>query len=191
MIGTRRKDSGRPGGGFLVLLATALVAVIFFAWGLSTPPLEQVWQMQTELALGVRKPLSPSERRLFAAALLEHPELADGMLGDRLVGIISMNHDGLIESGCAFLVARKPEERQTVQIIATHIQGGDPVPIEVTSPGVCQRGVVSSDAPFVAAIPGDGAFPRLIEVRFGPRTALKKRAGRGGQGIVLRTQVLP
>jgi len=180
-----------PGAGLAILLATALAAAAFLAWGLRTPTLERVWQLQIELGLGVRKALSTPERELLAAALLKNPGLAEGMLGEATFGIISANRDGLIDNGYLYLVARKGSRGRTMELRTTDRRGGDPVPIEVTAGAAVTRGEVKEGAPFVWELPDDHPLPALIEVRFGSGEGPEKKGGPDRPGMLVRTREQP
>jgi hypothetical protein len=87
-----------PSVGFCAILLTYLLTASFFAWGLSTPPLDRVWQLHHELKTGGVYALTAPDRQLLVSAMERHPELAQALLSSGQVGIISAHRDGWIDT---------------------------------------------------------------------------------------------
>lgn len=172
----------RPGPGFLVVFFTASVSAAFFAWGARMPELERVWRIQLGLEAGKRKALSASERAAFSDAIRRHPDLADGMLGARDIGIISAHRDGLIETNYVYLIRKKSSPKYVLELTATDARGTKPIEVEVRTSSAEKKGTVASGAPFVWELPDEGPFPDLIEVR------LDAKGKRDRHAIVVRTR---
>ncbi len=152
----------KPGGGFVWLIVAALASVVFFGWGLRTPPLERVWQMQLELMLGSRGALSRDEVGLLRQTLERNPGLADNMLKGAPSGLISANTGGIVDSGYAYALRRAPAGANSLVIVSPI---GEGLTIRASVGGSERRGTTSGDEPFIWQLPGDGPFPQLVEVR--------------------------
>lgn len=149
----------RPGWGFACLVATCVACTAAIGWGLRTPALEQVWQLQLELLLGDRAQLSRGERGLLQDTLERYPLMARHMLDDAPRGLISANVGGVVDHGCAYAVRRGPEP---AEIVLTS-PSGDELAVRVRTARVTVEGLADG-APFVWALPQEGPFPQLIEV---------------------------
>ncbi len=150
----------RPGAGFVLLLSVLLLAAAFFAWGLKTPALERVWQMQLELMLGSRDALSARDFALLEGTLTRYPELADNMLEETKGGLISANAEGLVDTGHAVLVRKSSSAPGVLTVTAA---SDKKLALRVRASGHKQSGECAQGAPFVWPLP-DGPFPQLIEV---------------------------
>ncbi len=155
----------RPGAGFVLLVCSALGCLGFFTWGLSRPDLDVVAQLQLELRLGQRSPLSGEELRLLQRALCRHPKLAEDLLEGDGYGLISGHRRGLVEHGWAYLL-RTPERSQ------------DPVQVQVPAGLKKQHlkvrgrtahheieGQATLESPFSWLPPSEGPCPTVIEIR--------------------------
>ena len=87
-----------PSLGFCLIVLTYLLTAGFFAWGLSTPPLDRVWQLHHQLKTGDLYALGRDDRELLEAAMARHPELAQALLSSGQIGIISAHRDGWIDT---------------------------------------------------------------------------------------------
>ena len=152
----------RPGLGFTVLVATTIGAAFFFVWGLRTPPLEHIWQMQLELLLGDRDALSPAEEELLQDVLERYPGLADNMLEDADSGLISANLGGVVDRGYAYVVRRTATAAKRLVVGSPT---GAKLKLQASIATVDTQGVASGTAPFVWSLPDEGPFPQLIGLR--------------------------
>jgi hypothetical protein len=75
---------------------TYILVFAFFAWGFSTPALDQVWRHHHELKIGKTGKLKKAERKSLNKAMKRHPRLAKALLQGAPVGIISAHNDGWI-----------------------------------------------------------------------------------------------
>ncbi|MEY4546265.1 MAG: hypothetical protein RL685_2460 [Pseudomonadota bacterium] len=87
-----------PSLGFCAIVLTYLLTASFFAWGLSTPPLDRVWQLHHQLKTGDVYALTAQDRELLVTSMERHPELAQALLSSGRVGIISAHRDGWIDT---------------------------------------------------------------------------------------------
>ena len=92
--------------GSWLVAACVLLAAAFFAWGLGTPPLDDAWRVQIELATSDGAPLSDADRESFQRTLWRHPSIADDMLDGARWGIVSAHDDDRVQAGHSYLVAR-------------------------------------------------------------------------------------
>lgn len=174
----------RPGPGFFVVFLTAAISTAFFVWGARMPELERVWRIQLGLEAGKRRALSASERKIFSEAIQRHPDIAEGMLGARDIGIISAHRDGLIETGYAYLIRKKSSPKYVLELTATDARGTKPIEVEVRTNSAEKKGTVAAGSPFVWELPDEGPFPDLIEVR------IDAPGKRDRHAIVVRTREL-
>jgi hypothetical protein len=150
--------------GFSVLVVTLLGTIAFFAWGLSTPPLDQVWRMQIELAVGDRPALDEGELRTLRETLVRHPEVADAFLKGSDHGVVSSAH--LLGGSYAYLIRRAAGEPATLEIALDRSPRSAGAQIEARTGSDHRRGAVSDASPLLWKIGDEGPFPQLIEVRF-------------------------
>jgi hypothetical protein len=108
-----------PSLGFCAIALTYLLTAGFFAWGLTTPPLDRAWQLHHQLKTGDVYALSGEDRELLTSAMARHPALAGALLSSGQVGIISAHHDGWIETP-EVTVVRTP--RSVARSIVLEIQ---------------------------------------------------------------------
>jgi hypothetical protein len=148
-----------------LLLLVALGAVAFFAWGLVTPRLDEVWRIAIELQLGARPALSRAELRHLQDALADHPQLADHLTEGEHAGIFSAHEDGRVEGEYAYLVRRSPQEpgRLEVAFAGSETLGMVEVTARTTKQG--ERGRAEPGEPFAWTLPDSGPFPQLVEIR--------------------------
>lgn len=106
----------KPSIGFCLVCLTYGLTVAFFAWGLSTPPLDRVWQLHHELKIGDVYDLKEEDRELLAAAMARHPNLGPALLSVGEIGIISAHRDGWIETPIVTLV-RTPRAGGVTRIV--------------------------------------------------------------------------
>jgi hypothetical protein len=156
----------RPSLGFSLVVATYALSIAFFAWGLSTPPLDRVWQLHHELKIGRIYKLSKDDRRLLIDSMREHPSLASALLGAGQVGIISAHHDGWIDTPHVTIVRtpRSPAALRLLLDIQTppqHI----PYEIEIDGPGWERELEVQARGPLAVELPPPPAVPELITLK--------------------------
>ena len=151
----------RPGMGFGILAVVVMASTIFFGWGWSRPPLDEVWQMQLELRLGTRSALRSDERRLLQDTLARYPLLAVNMLEDAATGIISAERGGMVDTDYVYIVRQTAAAPEFLTITSP---SGAPLQLAVRTATAKTAGEANG-APFVWTIPNTGPFPQLTEVR--------------------------
>ena len=151
----------RPGWGFALFVAVALSSAVFIGWGLRTPPLDLVWQMQLELVLGERKSLADAEFELLQDTLERYPDLADHMLDGAASGLVSAHVAGAVDMGYAYAVRRT---RQAAQALVVTSPTGERLEFEVRTVEANGRGATSGAESFSWRLPDEGPFPQLVQV---------------------------
>jgi hypothetical protein len=150
----------RPSMGFSIVVLTYGLTVGFFAWGLSTPPLDRVWQLHHELKIGRIFKLEKENRKLLLSAMARHPALAAALLPSGQIGIISANRDGWVDTPHVTIV-RTPRSTATVRIVLDIQTPPQHIPYEIEVDGtsweqeltVEERGVMHIDLPPPPATP--------------------------------------
>lgn len=156
----------RPSLGFSLVVATYALSVAFFAWGLSTPSLDRVWQLHHELKIGRIYKLSKDDRRLLIDSMRGHPSLASALLDAGQVGIISAHRDGWIDTPHVTIVRtpRSPAALRLLLDIQTppqHI----PYEIEIDGSGWEREIEVQARGPLAVELPPPPAVPELITLK--------------------------
>ncbi len=150
---------GRPSVGFILVIGSYALTLAFFAWGLSTPPLDRVWQLHHELKIGRAYALTQDEKDLLSGAMRRHSALAAALLPSGQMGIISAHRDGWIDTPEVTLL-RTPRASTArllldIQTPPQHI----PYKLELSGSGwrhaleVTARGQLSLDLPAPPAEP--------------------------------------
>ena len=151
----------RPGRGFLLLIATFLFSLGFFAWGVRTPPLDTIWRMQVELKIGDRDLLSRDEMRLLQGTLERYPDIAEHMLEGADSGLISANVGGVVDRGYAYFVRKSADSPDQLEV--TSVSGAELAVTALTTTEF-YRGVATGDESFIRTLPVNGPFPQLVGV---------------------------
>lgn len=155
-----------PSLGFSIVVATYALTVAFFAWGLSTPPLDRVWQLHHELKIGRLYKLSKDDRQLLAAAMQRHPALAASLLDSGQAGIISAHRDGWIDTPYVTLIRtpRSPASLHLTFDVQTPLQY-IPYNIEIDGAGWERKVAVEARGKLVVELPPPPAVPELIIIK--------------------------
>lgn len=162
----------RPGAGLVVLAVSSLGVAFFLAWGLVTPPLDEVWRMQIEMGLRGVEPLTAREFRLLQATLRRYPALADNMLAEDVAGLVSPHQDGVVDTGYAYLMRKGARAAGRLQVKTI---GDKPVRLEVRTLTASARGEARPESAYTWHVPNDGPFPQLLEVRLTGGTSQRTR----------------
>jgi hypothetical protein len=156
----------RPSLGFSIVVATYALTVAFFAWGLSTPPLDRVWQLHHELKIGRLFKLSKEDRQLLTAAMQQHPSLAASLLDSGQAGIISAQRDGWIDTPYVTLI-RTPRSPASLKVsfdVQTPLQY-IPYNIEIDGAGWERKLAVEARGTLVVELPPPPPQPELIIIK--------------------------
>jgi hypothetical protein len=144
----------RPSLGFLAIVVTYGLTLAFFAWGLSSPPLDRVWLLHHELKIGKVYRLEEEDRELLQSSMLRYPALAAALLTKGQIGIISAHRDGWIDTPVITII-RTPRSGTTLRIMLDVQTPAAYLPYEIEIGGaswqrkltVSARGKLSVDLP--------------------------------------------
>jgi hypothetical protein len=144
----------RPSLGFTAILATYGLTLAFFAWGLSPPPLDRVWQLHHELKIGRVYELEKEDLELLRSSMARYPALAAALLPRGQIGIVSANRDGWIDTPVITII-RTPRSGSTRRIVFDVQTPAAYIPYEIRVDGsnwqkkltVSARGTLSLDLP--------------------------------------------
>jgi hypothetical protein len=156
----------KPSPGFCLMVLTYSLTLAFFAWGLTTPALDRVWQLHHQLKTGAVYALTPADHELLVTALGRHPALAEALLSAGRIGIISAQRDGWIDTPEVTIV-RTPRAlaRQRILLDIQTPPEHIPYQLALSGPGwqrdleVRARGTLALDLP-----PPTGA-PELLSLK--------------------------
>jgi hypothetical protein len=156
----------RPSLGFSIVVLTYGLTVGFFAWGLSTPPLDRVWQLHHELKIGRVFKLEKQDRQLLLSAMARHPALAAALLPSGQIGIISANRDGWIDTPHVTIV-RTPRSTATSRIVLDIQTPPQHIPYEIEVDGTSweQELTVQARGVMYIDLPPPPAVPELVTVK--------------------------
>ena len=156
----------RPSLGFSLVVATYVLTLGFFAWGLSTPPLDRVWHLHHELKIGRVYKLSKEDRQLLGSAMQRHPSLAAAMLDAGQLGIISAHRDGWIDTPYVTLIRtpRAPASQRIVFDVQTPLQY-IPYNIEIDGAGWERKLAVEARGSLVVELPPPPSESELIIIK--------------------------
>lgn len=158
-------SSRRPSLGFSLVVLTYGLTLAFFAWGLSTPPLDRVWLLHHELKVGRVYKLAKEDRELLLSAMARHPALAAALLPAGQTGIISANRDGWIDTPHATII-RTPRSAAArivldIQTPPQHI----PYEIEVDGTGWEREITIHARGVTLIDLPAPPPVPELITIK--------------------------
>ena len=158
-------SSRRPSIGFSLVVATYALSVAFFAWGLSTPPLDRVWQLHHELKIGRVYKLSKDDRTLLRESMLRHPTLASALLGAGQYGIISAHRDGWIDTPVVSII-RTPSSPTTLSLVFDIQTPPQYIPYEIEIDGAGWEREVDAEqrGPLRVELPAPPAVAELLTV---------------------------
>jgi hypothetical protein len=156
---------GRPSLGFILVIGSYALTLAFFAWGLSTPPLDRVWQLHHELKIGRAYALTPEEKDLLSGAMRRHSALAAALLPSGQIGIISAHRDGWIDTPEVTLI-RTPRASTVrflldIQTPPQHM----PYKLELSGKSWHQSLEVSARGQLALNLPAPPAEPELLTLK--------------------------
>jgi hypothetical protein len=156
----------RPSVGFSLVVAVYALSVAFFAWGLSTPPLDRIWQLHHELKIGRIYKLPKEDRQLLLESMREHPTLASALLDAGQVGIISAHRDGWIDTPHVTII-RTPRSAAALRLLLDVQTPPQYIPYEIEIDGSdWERELeVHARGPLAVELPPPPAVPELITLK--------------------------
>ena len=149
-----------PSLGFCLIVLTYSLSLALFAWGLTTPRLDRVWQLHHQLKTGAVHTLTRADQELLVSSLARHPALAEALLSAGHIGIISAQRDGWIDTPEVSII-RTPRATLTQRILLEIQTPPEHMPYRVTVQGpawqreleVQARGKLALDLPPPTALP--------------------------------------
>lgn len=123
-----------PSIGFVCVCIAYVSTASFFAWGFSTPPLDRIWVLDKELKIGEKWKLSKQDERLFRRQLDLYPELAESLLSETQIGVISAQREGWIETP-EVTILRTPQAGEFKYLVLNVQTPPEHLPLKVTIKG--------------------------------------------------------
>ena len=167
----------RPTTGFVTVCAVYVAVAAFFAWGLSTPDLDRVWALHHELKSGRVGAPGERDRAVLMRSMKRHPELADALLREGDIGLISSNMEGWIGTSEATIVrSRRANSGQlaTAQRLQLEIASPDtllPITIELQGEGWREQRELAARGVHALSLPPLKGSSELIVLRLKGRAA--------------------
>lgn len=87
-----------PSVGFVLVCAVYSCTAAFLAWGFQTPALDRIWTLDHELKIGKIWNLSDQDLEVLRSGLREYPGLAEALLSDTQIGIVSAHRERWVET---------------------------------------------------------------------------------------------
>ncbi|HET6337212.1 MAG TPA: hypothetical protein VFG30_28500 [Polyangiales bacterium] len=161
----------RPTAGFVTVCVVYLAVAAFFAWGLATPDLDRVWTLHHELKSGRVGAPSERDRAVLIRSMKRHPELAEALLRESEIGLISSNMEGWIATSEATIVRTK---RATAQELQLDIASPDtllPITVELQGEGWREQRELATRGVHALSLPAFKGASELIVLRLKGRAA--------------------
>lgn len=151
MTAPRTTRARLPSVGFCALIVVHVGLVAFLLWGFATPPLERVWELHHTLKIGKLGRLEPRDVELLRTAMANHPQLAESLLGEGQLGLVSAHSRGWLETPEATVLrsARAPDQC-SMQVEAR--MPTDAFPVTVDAEGRGWRARVTLKEPGVKSL---------------------------------------
>jgi hypothetical protein len=118
-----------------VLACSAYAATAaFLAWGFQTPSLDRIWTLDHELKIGRTWNLTDEDLAILRNALRDYPGLAEALLNDTQIGIVSAHRERWVETP-EVTVIRTKEAGQYAFVELDVQTPRDHLPLNVTVKG--------------------------------------------------------
>jgi hypothetical protein len=155
-----------PSLGFCLMVSTYALTLAFFAWGLTTPRLDRVWQLHHQLKTGDVYALTRADRQLLISSLARHPALAEALLPAGHIGIISAQRDGWIDTP-EVSILRTPRATLTQRILLEIQTPPEHLPYRMTlqGPGWQRELEVRERGTLVFPLPPPAGQPELLTLK--------------------------
>jgi hypothetical protein len=161
----------RPTTGFVTVCAVYVAVAAFFAWGLSTPDLDRVWTLHHELKSGRVGAPSDRDRAVLIRSMKRHPELADALLREGDIGLISSNMEGWIATSEATIVRTEQAGARAVQLEIASSDTLLPITVELQGEGWREQRELAARGVHALSLPPLKGSPELIVLRLKGRAA--------------------
>ena len=161
----------RPTTGFVTVCAVYVAVAAFFAWGLSTPDLDRVWTLHHELKSGRVGAPSQRDRSVLIRSMKRHPELADALLREGDIGLISSNMEGWIGTSEATIVRTKRATARQLQLEVASPDALLPITVELQGEGWREQRELAARGVHALTLPAFKGSSELIVLRLKGRAA--------------------
>lgn len=152
-----------PSIGCVAILFTNVALMAFLFWGLQKPALHRVWELHHELKIGAVGQLSPKDHALLNAELVEHTELAQALLSEGAIGLISANSNGWLETPDATAIRAAGAGADCVMNLRVKIPDDAlPLTIEARGSGWQRRMSITRQGENRIPLPDAGGVPEII-----------------------------
>ncbi len=155
-----------PSVGFCLIVLTYSLTLGFFAWGLTTPPLDRVWELHHQLKTGTAYALTRADHELLSGALERHPALAEALLPSGQIGIISAQRDGWVDTP-EVTILRTARATLTQRIVLEVQTPPQHLPFRATlvGPGWQRAVEVQARGTLALELPAPGGAPELLSLK--------------------------
>lgn len=174
----------RPSGGFICIIATYTLVLLFFGWGLQTPDLDKIWTLHHLLKIGQKAQLTEDEKQLLNQAMDRHNELARDLLDNQEIGIISAHKSGWIATRTATIL--RTQQATDVANLALNVHTPNdlyPFSIQLTGKNWNKTLKIEKSGKHVVDLPKPEHHSEIIEVTL-------KGKGLDPDPSILGTQIL-
>jgi hypothetical protein len=156
----------KPSPGFCLMVLTYSLTLAFFAWGLTTPPLDRVWQLHHQLKTGDVYALTHTDRELLVSAMARHPALAEALLSAGHIGIISAQRAGWIDTPEVTII-RTPRALVSQRLLLEIQTPPEHMPYRValTGPGWRRELEVRARGTLTLDLPPPSGEPELLSLK--------------------------
>lgn len=161
----RARRRRRPTTGFVAVIVVYAAVAAFFAWGISTPDLDRVWTLHHELKSGRLGAPRPADRDVLIRSMKRHPELADALLREASIGLISSNMEGWIATSEATIVRTQGAKAKAVQLEIASPEALLPITVELEGQGWREQRELTARGVHALALPALEDASELIVLR--------------------------
>lgn len=127
------------GGGFLLILISYSISILFFSWGFSKPELERVWEIYHEFKTDKINTLSENDRIILSKNFIKYSDLKNEFLKEKEIAILNFNVNGLIKNKNSVTILRK-DNNKTIDLIRIKLNDKNLQDVTVTIKGTLGKG---------------------------------------------------
>lgn len=127
------------GGGFLLILISYSISILFFSWGFSKPDLERVWEIYHEFKTDKINTLTENDRIILSKNLIKYSNLKNEFLKEKEIAILNTNINGLIKYKDSVTILRK-DNNKTIDLIRIKLNDKSLKDLTVSIKGTLGKG---------------------------------------------------
>ncbi len=162
----RERRRAKPSVGFVAVCIVHVLAISFFVWGFGTPPLDRVWTLHHLLKIGATEQLDPDDKALLQSAMTRHERLAENLIGDGQVGIISAHMDGWVETRWVTIIRTPEATERTIELDVQTPKDVLPFSLKVYGNNWNKSIDITKQGFVEIAVPKPPGTPEIIELHF-------------------------